>query len=84
MHDLFAARQGNTTRSDLDGLLMTFEAMLRPDAPALNAPQAATLRAYLREELTPPAVREKLAATKAAGDARRQAARIPGEKLTKA
>lgn len=75
VHKRWAKRVGNTSRGDLDGLVMTFEALLRPDAPELEPAQAATLREYLREALTPPHVLEQLARAQEARDAEREAKR---------
>lgn len=83
-HKRWSGRVGNTSRADLDGLVMTFEAMVRPDAPELDPIQAATLREYLREALTPPAVLAKMVEARDADDARRAAARIPDEQLAPA
>ena len=79
----WADRMGNTTRADLDGLVMTFEAMLRPDAPELKPAQRDTLREYLREALTPPDVLERLARVRAEADAKHQAKRRPVEQWTR-
>jgi integrase len=81
-HKRWPGRVGNTGRTDLDGLVMTFEAMLRADAPEIDRIQAKTLREYLREALTPPAVLAQLADARDADDARRAASRLPEAQLT--
>jgi hypothetical protein len=92
-HDRWSSRAGNTARTDLDGLVMTFEAMLRPDAPALpdrpdpaapdqDLPDRKTLRRWLRDVLTPPAIRQRLADQARARDEARAARRPPVGKLT--
>lgn len=69
LHQRWDSRAGNTVRGDVDGLVMTFEAMLRATAPTLDDTQRTGLRKYIREVLTPPHVRARLAEQEAARDA---------------
>lgn len=76
VHERWAGRVGNTVRSDIDALVTMFEAMVRADAPTLDDDQSRELRWWLREVLTPPTVRARLAEQ---ATARREARRVSGE-----
>jgi hypothetical protein len=84
LHRHWVTRPPNTTRSDVDALVMAFAAMIRPDALALDAAGRGQLRRWIREVLTPGRIRARLAQQKADDDLARHGARTPAEQLTPA